>query len=295
MAMMRIGIHTPSQGSLEKTALRAHELGANTFQIFTSSPRMWRASTPGEADIARMRAARERLDLTPMVVHDNYLINLASADPKIRALSVHAFRGELERAEAIGAEFLVAHPGSYKGIALEEGLANFVEGVAEAARGLKLKTVSLLLECTAGAGSAIGSRFEELRAIREVAAKLADFPIGYCLDTCHLLAAGFNVATEAGLRETVRQAGEILGLEHVKVIHANDSKAPIGSRRDRHENIGKGHIGSEGFRRILGHPKLRGIPFILETPVEQDGDDIRDIQTLKSLCPKSRTTIVKSS
>ncbi len=295
MAFMRIGIHTPSQGSLEKTALRAHDLGANTFQIFTSSPRMWRASSLSEPDIVRFRAVREKLDLTPLVVHDNYLINLASADANIRALSVQAFRGELERADAIGAEYLVAHPGNYRGLALADGLANFVQGVVEASRGLKLHTVSLLLECTAGAGSAIGARFEELRAIREVAACLVDFPIGYCLDTCHLLASGFDIATEDGLRDTLRQAGEILDLENVKLIHANDSKAPIGSRRDRHENIGKGHIGLEGFRRILGHPRLRRMPFILETPVEQDGDDLRDIQTLKNLCPKSRTITVKSS
>ncbi len=295
MTVMRIGIHTPSQGSLEKTALRAHEMGANTFQIFTSSPRMWRASTPEATDIARLRAVREKLDLKPLVVHDNYLINLASADPEIRARSVRAFRGELERADAIGAEYLVAHPGSYKGISLEEGLTNFVEGVVEAARGLKLRTAALLLECTAGAGSAIGSRFDELRAIREAASRRVDFPVGYCLDTCHLLAAGFDVSTDKGLRQTLRVAGEVLGLEHVKVIHANDSKAPLGSRRDRHENIGKGHIGKEGFRRILANPKLRRMPFILETPVERDGDDIRDIQVLKSLCPKSRTTTIPSS
>jgi deoxyribonuclease IV len=295
MAFMRIGIHTPSQGSLEKTALRAHELGANTFQIFTSSPRMWRASSLSEPDIVRLRAVREKLDLAPLVIHDNYLINLASADANIRALSVKAFRGELERAEAIGAEYLVAHPGNYKGISLADGLANFVQGVVEASRGLHLRTVSLLLECTAGAGSAIGSRFEELRAIREVASGLVDFPIGYCLDTCHLLASGFDIATEDGLRDTLRQAEAILGLANVKLIHANDSKAPIGSRRDRHENIGKGHIGLEGFRRILGHTRLRRMPFILETPVEQDGDDLRDIRTLKSLCPKSRTITVKSS
>ena len=134
----------------------------------------------------------------------------------------------------------------------------------------------------------MGGRFEELRAIRDGAAELTDVRVGYCLDTCHLLAAGYDVASEAGLRETVRQAGRILGIDNVKLIHANDSKSPLGSHLDRHANIGEGHIGEAGFRRMLAHPKLRSKPFILETPVDQDGDDRRNLETLKKLCPKSR-------
>jgi deoxyribonuclease-4 len=293
--ILRIGIHTTSQGTLEKTALKAHALGANTFQIFSASPRMWRASMPAAADCQLLARTRQKLDLAPLVIHDNYLINLASIDPMIRSKSIQCFRGELERAVAIGAEYLVAHPGSYRDQTLDDGIVNFARGLAEAAQGLAHEGVMLLLECTAGGGCHIGSRFEELRAIRDQAANLTDLPIGYCLDTCHLLAAGFDIQSEAGLNQTVRDADRILGMSNVRLIHANDSKTPLGSRTDRHENIGQGHIGEDAFRRILAHPKLKKLPFILETPVDEEGDDIRNLETLKKLCPKSSTIKTKSS
>jgi deoxyribonuclease-4 len=229
---------------------------------------------------------RQKLDLRPLVIHDNYLINLASSDPTIRSKSIECFRGELERAVAIGAEYLVAHPGSYKNQTLEEGIVNFARGLAEAAQGVARGGVMLLVECTAGGGCHIGSRFEELRSIRDLALTMTDLPIGYCLDTCHLLAAGFDIRTQAGLNQTVRDADSILGMSNVKLIHANDSKTPLGSRADRHENIGQGHIGEDAFRRILAHPKLRKLPFILETPVDEEGDDVRNLEALKRLSSK---------
>ncbi len=256
---------------------------------------MWRASRPSPRDIRRLRDLRERHDLAPLVIHDNYLINLAAADPAIRRKSVAAFRGELERAIALGAEYLVMHPGSYKGQSLEEGIATLVYSLAEASQGLHGNRLALLFENTAGAGSAIGSRFEELAVLRRLACAFVDFEVGYCLDTAHCLASGYDVATEAGLRETVRLASRILGLANVKVIHTNDSKAPLGSRIDRHEHIGQGYIGMQGFRRILNHPRLRSKAFILETPIDREGDDRRNLETLKRLCRKSRTTITRSS
>jgi deoxyribonuclease-4 len=292
---MRIGLHTSIAGSLERSALSAAELGANTFQIFSSSPRQWKASVHSPAGISLFSRAREKHDLTPLVVHDNYLINLASAQEETRVRSIEAFRSELQRAIAIGAEYVVAHPGSYKGQALEQGILHFVESVASAANGLKFGNLMLLLENTVGAGAQLGSRFEELHVIREYASKMTDLPIGFCLDTCHLLAAGYDVASEAGLKTTVDQADRVLGLDHVRVIHSNDSKGALGSHIDRHENIGQGYIGLDGFRRILTHPRLRSKAFILETPVEQDGDDRKNLDTLKSLCRKLRTTTTKSS
>jgi deoxyribonuclease-4 len=293
--ILRIGIHTTSQGSLEKTALKAHELGANTFQIFSASPRMWRASPPSAVDCALLERVRDKLDLRPLVIHVNYLINLASIDPDIRSKSIAAFRGELERAELIGAEYLVAHPGSYRNQTVSDGIVNFAQGVAEAAAGLKRKKTTLLVECTAGGGFHLGSRFEELRDIRDLAATLTDLPVGYCLDTCHLLSAGFDIRTEEGLNQTVRDADRTLGADNIRVIHANDSKGALGSHLDRHANIGQGQIGEEAFRRILAHSKLRKLPFILETPVEDEGDDRRNLETLKKLCPKSLTTTTKSN
>jgi deoxyribonuclease-4 len=256
---------------------------------------MWRASTPRKDDIRALQRSRERFDLYPLAIHVNYLVNLASMDPLIRSKSIACFRGELERAVAIGAEFLVVHPGSYRGQSLEQGIAAFVLGLQEATAGSSPRSVTVLLENTAGCGAQLGCRFEELRLIRDYAAELTDVQVGYCLDTCHLLAAGYDVAAEAGLRRTVRQAESVLGLENVKLIHANDSKTPLGSRVDRHANIGEGHIGSAGFRGILAHAKLRTKPFILETPYDHNGDDRRNLENLKKLCLKSSTTTSRSS
>ena len=304
--MPHLGIHTFTAGSLEKAALKAAELGANTFQIFSASPRMWRARLPDPVQVKLLKAARERFDLDPLAIHVNYLINLASVDPVIRPKSIAAFRGELDRAAAIGAEYLVLHPGNYKGRSVEEGIAAFVLGLKEAAEGFHARGLTVLLENTAGSGASLGSRLEELHSIRELTGELTELPIGYCLDTCHLLAAGFDVATAAGLSATISQIEKTLGLAHVHLIHANDSKTPLGSRVDRHAHIGEGHIGLEGFRRILRHPKLRRKPFILETPIDQPGDDRRNLDALKllataatmefctsRLCPKSRTTTTR--
>jgi deoxyribonuclease-4 len=285
---LRLGIHTSIAGSLERSALKAAELGANTFQIFSSSPRQWKASVPGIPAIQLLQRAREKYDLTPLVIHDNYLINLASAHEQVRALSIEAFRGELVRAIAIGAEYLVAHPGNYKGQTVEQGILHFVEGVAAAAAGLKFDKLTLLLENTVGAGAQLGSRFEELQVIREYGSKMTDLPIGFCLDTCHLLASGHDVATKTGLAKMVADADRILGLDHIPVVHANDSKGALGSHIDRHQNIGEGYIGLDGFRRILSHPKLRSKAFILETPVDKDGDDRRNLETLRDLSKKDR-------
>lgn len=278
---LRLGIHTSIAGSLERSALKAAELGANTFQIFSSSPRQWKASVPSVPSVALFEKARKRHDLVPLVIHDNYLINLASVHEKTRDLSIQAFRGELERAITMGADYLVAHPGNYKGQTVEQGILHFLEGVATAAQGLAHGKLMLLIENTAGAGAQLGSRFEELHVMREYGMKMTDLPIGFCLDTCHLLASGHDVSTASGLKQTVAEAERLLGLENVPVIHANDSKAPLGSHVDRHENIGQGYIGLDGFRRILTHPGLRNKAFILETPVDQPGDDRKNLDTLK--------------
>jgi deoxyribonuclease-4 len=284
---LRIGIHTSRAKSLEDAAITANKLGANTFQIFSASPRMWRASVPDAADVKRLRDARAKFDLAPLAIHVNYLVNLATLDPGIREKSIVAFRGELDRAAMIGAEYLVLHPGSYKGQTLEQGIGAFVLGLAEAARGFRaahLTTpLTVLLENTVGAGCQIGGKLEELRTIRDFAARETDLPIGYCLDTCHLLASGYDVAQPKGLKATVDEADRVLGLDLVRVIHANDSKGALNSHLDRHANIGGGQIGEAGFRGILGHPKLRLKPFILETPVDEEGDDQKNIDALKRL------------
>lgn len=278
-----MGIHTSIAGALENSATEAVALGANTFQIFSSSPRQWKASVPSAPAIARLNALREKHDLYPLVIHDNYLINLAAAHEETRQKSIEAFRGELIRGIAIGAEYLVAHPGNYKGQTIEQGILKFLEGVAQAAQGLQFGKLTLLIENTVGAGAQLGGKFEELHVMREFAPKLTDLPIGFCLDTCHLLASGYDIANKKGLDFTLAEADRLLGLDNVRVIHANDSKGALASHIDRHQNIGEGNIGLEGFRRIVNHPKLREKPFILETPVDNPGDDRKNLDTLKSL------------
>jgi len=272
-------------GSLSGAARRAAEIGATTLQVFTASPRMWRARPPDPKEVAELNEVRKRFDLRPLVVHVNYLVNLASSDLAIREQSIRTLRGEFERASMIGAEYLVVHPGSAKGQPREEAIEAVAQGIRDAAGAAGAAT--LLLENTAGCGSSIGDRLEDLRAIRSRALELTSAPIGYCLDTCHLFAAGFDIVSPSGLRATLREFGATLGFEHVRVIHANDSKTPLGSRVDRHAKIGAGHIGAEPFRRLMACRQLRRVAFISETPVEREGDERRNMAMLASLAPKT--------
>src|SRR3984885_7009959 len=217
---LRLGLHTSISKSLENAAIKAAEVGANTFQIFSASPRMWRASPPAPSACQLLRRARERYDLTPLVIHDNYLINLASCSEPLRVQSTAAFRGEIERALAIGAEYLVAHPGNCKGHSVEQGIYAVIRSLAEAAEGLDTKNLMVLLENTAGSGAALGSRFEELGVMRQFAAELTDLKIGFCIDTCHCLASGYDVSSAAGLKHTVAEMDRGLGMEKGRGINA---------------------------------------------------------------------------
>jgi deoxyribonuclease IV len=278
---VRVGVHTSIAGALENAAHHAHQIGCETFQMFSANPRGWKSLEPTAEDCERFRAARTRHALTPVVIHDNYLINLASADSLIREKSVAAFRRELRRAVALGAEFLVTHPGSAKGTTPARAVSTCVESLKQAARGLALDGLTILIENTAGQGSVIGRTFEEVAEI--IAGASRDLPMGACIDTAHCFAAGYPLHTPRGLGETVRQLDSTIGLAKLRVIHANDSKTAFASHADRHEHIGKGKIGAEAFRRIVRHRKLRAIPFICETPIDRPGDDRRNLRTMRRL------------
>lgn len=252
---------------------------------------MWRAAPPDPEHVRLLKKARERHDLFPLAIHANYLINLASCDEVLRTMSATAFRGEIERALTIGAEYLVVHPGNCKGYSVEEGIISVVRSLAESARHLQTAGLTILLENTAGSGNALGSKFEELAMMRKAATEFTDLSVGFCIDTCHCLASGYDVATPAGLRKTVKALDDVLRFENIPVIHANDSKTPLNSHVDRHANIGEGYIGEAGFRRILTHPKLRSKAFLLETPVDEEGDDKRNVDALKRLCGRHRPGI----
>lgn len=278
----RIGIHTSIAGDISGALEIAHGLGANALQIFSSSPRMWvrGPSRISEADATRFRERRKVLGLGPLVIHDNYLINLASPNPVLRTRSVQAFHQEIVRALALGADFLVAHPGCCMEGRAETAVASIARGLKQATRGLKLDDLQILLENTAGQGTAMGSRFEELRAVLDAS---PDLPLGVCIDTAHTFAAGWDIRSAAGLEKTLQAIDRSVGLERVPVVHVNDSKTHLGSRVDRHEHIGKGKIGLEAFDRILNHPLLAGRAFILETPVDKPGDDLRNVAALWKL------------
>jgi deoxyribonuclease-4 len=279
---MRLGIHTSIAGSLARSAEQAKELGCTAFQIFSSSPRQWRASEIDPAAARELDRLRQRYDLYPLAIHCNYLINLASDDATIRARSLAGFRGELERGLATGAEYLVLHPGSAKNGDRGRAVQNVVAGLEECARGLALGSLTILIENTAGQGGSLGCDLDEVaRLVRG-----PNLPMGCCLDTAHSYAAGFDLATGPGIAAWSAAVESTMGWDAVRVIHTNDSRAPLGSHRDRHEHIGKGGIGREGFRALVNHPQLRDKAFILETPIDKKGDDRRNLQAIRGLREK---------
>ena len=290
VAPVRIGIHTSIAGRLERAAERAHELGCDAFQIFSSSPRNWAAAGVSPSEAESFRERRYALGLAPLVIHDNYLINLASARPVQRARSIQALRGELERARALGADYLVMHPGSAVELPRAQAVKNVIDSLRQAVRGFRMNGLRILLENTAGQGSALGADLDELAGMVEA---LQELNLGACLDTAHLFAAGYDIRSEGGLEETLARVHMTVGLDRVLVIHTNDSKAPLGSRVDRHQHIGKGKIGREAFARLLHHPALAGKTFILETPIERDGDDRRNVQLLRQLAGHRRQARLK--
>jgi len=278
---MKVGVHTSIAGALENAAHHASEIGCDTFQMFSANPRGWRAPDPTPAEYEAFRAARQAHGLSPVVIHDNYLINLASSDALIRERSIAAFRREIERALALGADFLVTHPGSAKGAEPTAAIAIGVESLLQAAAGLKLDGLTILIDNTAGQGTAIGRTFEEVVEI--IAGAEKHLPVGACIDTAHSFEAGYAIHTVEGLAAAVKQLDSTIGIKKVQVIHANDSKTAFESHADRHEHIGKGQIGAEAFARIVRHPKLKNIPFICETPVDKPGDDEWDLRTMRTL------------
>ena len=282
-ASRRIGIHTSIAGGVHNAAERAYRLGCNTLQIFSSSPRQWAGhelSLPHCDEFGRLR---EKYDLTPLVIHTNYLINLASATESFLKKSVECVRGEIERALALHADYLVQHPGSFRGADREKGLLQTAAAIAAAAHGLDLAKggLSILIENSAGAEYSLGASFEQVAEIMEHLKGVV--PVGVCIDTCHTHVAGYDIVSEQGMRETLKHLDATVGLKNVRVWHCNDAKAARGSKLDRHQHVGKGTIGMEPFRRLLNDPRLAHAAFIAETPIDEPGDDFRNVESLKKL------------
>ncbi len=283
MAKKRIGVHVGTSGGCWTAVERAANAGANTFQIFSASPRLWKAAPVKPDDARKMHELRAKLDVHPVSIHASYLINLCSQTESVRTNSIDGFRGEVERALALGAEFLVLHPGSWKGLTREEGLRLAAQGIERAVDGLAWqdRDFHILIENTAGAEFSLGSSFEQVAELVETLRACA--PVAVCLDTCHVHVAGYDIVTTEGYEETMRQIGATVGFEAVRLWHCNDAKAAMGSKLDRHEHIGEGTIGAAAFRRLLHDERFAHAAFIAETPVDDPGDEMRNVMALRAL------------
>lgn len=275
-----IGAHMPTAGGLHKALTSGHEIGCTAVQLFTASPRQWRARPLTQQDIEAFARAREQTGITTVISHDSYLINLAAPDSDVLNRSRQAFLEELERAEALGIPWVVTHMGAYLTSTEEDGLKVLGESVRlllQRSSGMK---VGIALETTAGQGTNLGYRFEHLARIIEAAD--GSERIGVCFDTCHVFVAGYDIRSSEDLSATLDTFDRIIGIDRLKVIHVNDAKKPLGSRVDRHEHIGEGELGDATFRSILREGRLSHVPVILETPDAETMHPV-NMQRLKAL------------
>ncbi|MDQ3070408.1 MAG: deoxyribonuclease IV [Acidobacteriota bacterium] len=269
--MPRFGAHLSIGGGIPRAVDRAVATGCDALQIFTKSAGQWRARELPDEEVKAFRRKADEAALAPRVAHASYLINLGTAEPVLRARSIAGLSEELDRAERLGLDGLVLHPGATVGGTEEDGLRLVAEASAEVLAPRRHQRVKLLFEHTAGQGSSLGWRFEHLQTLIE---RLDGSPkIGVCLDTCHLLAAGYDWRTPSGYRETFDAFARLVGFDRLAVMHLNDSKKPCGSRVDRHEHIGQGEVGTIAFRRLVNDPRLAHMGMVLETPKEADNHD----------------------
>jgi deoxyribonuclease-4 len=287
MCSLKIGCHVSIAGGIEKSVIRAKKLGINTMQIFSKNSLTWKGRTYTTAEINHFQKNLMQANIHPVFVHASYLINLASPNETVYRKSIDAFFEEMKRTELLLADwyqpYLIVHPGSHRGSGEKVGLNRIIKAlndILEKSNALKFRTI-ILLENTSGAGSSLGHTFLQLRNImRGINSKQN---MGICLDTCHAFAAGYNLANKEGIKRMEEDLEKFIGWEKLKVIHLNDSRYPLGSRKDRHMHIGEGYIGKSGFRTIINHPSWKNIPFILETPKKKEEDDRRNISLVKKM------------
>ena len=279
---LAFGAHVSVSGGVDTAFARGERFAMDAIQVFTKNQRQWVAKPLGEAEVERWYEERARTGITKVITHASYLINLASPKDDLRQKSMTAFQDELERCESLGIPGLVVHPGSHTGSGEEAGLAAVADSLNRIHDAVPHLRVLTLLETTAGQGTNLGSSFEELASIiDQVEAKER---IGICLDTCHVFAAGYDIRTDETYAETMQKFDETLGFDRLKAIHLNDSKFPLGSKRDRHEHIGEGEIGLEGFRNVVNDSRLAGLPGVLETEKGDDDEfDGKNLATLRGL------------
>lgn len=277
---MRLGVHVSIAGKLSQAVERAQDLGCDTMQIFSRSPRGWDAKPFDPEELERFRTLRTKAEIAPLAVHGSYLINLASVVSTLYNRSVKAFIEELKRCDQLGAEYLVAHVGSCTGSTEEEGMRRVAKALKTILKQARFKTM-ILLENTAHERGEIGYRIEQIGQLLD---ELDRHPqVGVCLDTCHLFAAGYNISKADGVNRVAEEVEKHIGLGRLRFIHANDSKKGLDCRVDRHQHIGQGGIGLEGFRAFVNHPVFREVPMVLETPKETSQDDPRNLKIMREL------------
>jgi deoxyribonuclease IV len=279
---MKFGAHMSVAGGCSKAFDRAEKAGCESLQVFTKNSNQWRAKPLSDEEIELWKSRESETGIGPVVAHDSYLINLASPKDDLWEKSIEAFGVELQRCQQLGIRFLVTHPGSHTGSGEEAGLSRVSEALNRLHQELPDLDVLTLLETTAGQGTNLGSSFEHLATICEGVEDKSR--IGYCLDTCHIFAAGYDFRTPETYAETMTKFDETLGIANLHAIHLNDSKHDLESRRDRHEHIGQGFIGPEGFRQFVNDPRLASVPGLLETKKGEDlAEDIENLATLRGL------------
>ena len=292
--MPRLGAHLSISGGLPRAVDRAVASRCEALQIFTKTAGQWRARVIPDDEMVLFRRRVADTGIHPVIAHNSYLINIAAAAPALREQSLAALLEEYDRADALGLQGLVMHPGSFTTSTESDGLRLIASGLRALLRTRRGGAPLILLEHTAGQGTNLGHRFEHLAKIIE---GLDGSPrVGVCLDTCHLLAAGYDICSEEGYVQTFREFDRLVGLDRLKAFHLNDSKKPCGSRVDRHEHIGKGCLGLEAFRRLVTDPRFAGLPMLLETPKldtpesrrrsDVDPWDARNLRTLRRLMRK---------
>ncbi len=284
-----IGAHMSIAGGLHNAILRAEEAGCRCVQLFVKSSNQWRAKPLTDEDVGQFKDERQRTGIGPAVAHSSYLINVGSPDEALYEKSREALLTEYQRCVQLGVEYLVFHPGAHTGSGAQSGIARIATAMDWVLGKIPDGATFLLLETTAGAGSHLGSTFEELKAILDRAGR--PDRTGVCLDTCHIFAAGYDIRTEAGYKSTMKRFDNILGQSTLKAVHVNDSKYDFGTHKDRHEHIGKGFIGADAFGCVMRDPRLKSVPKILETPKDEAGQcDKMNLALLRKLAVQSKTT-----
>ena len=278
--MLRLGMHVSITGTIDLAADRAKELDLQTFQMFTRNPRGWKFRKLAKDEVKEFRRKVESYALTPVVSHMPYLPNLSSPKKLIWNKSLKSLTTELARCGTLGIPYVVTHLGSHLGKGADIGLERIVTAVNQALSNDKGNLI-LLLENTAGTKNSMGSTFEEIKRILDRIESKEK--VGVCFDTAHAFAAGYDLRTTEGVNSTINKFDSILGLKRLKVIHLNDSKGELGSGRDRHEHIGLGFIGEQGFRALFHHPAVQDLPFIMETPIDTRRDDVENIKKVREL------------